>query len=59
MKKNYQILVSKGKRDTLYMQVDFPDDYFSSGNSYEILKYLKDISKNNIVDTITVSRVLD
>ena len=35
MKKNYQILVSKGKRDTLY------------------------ISKNNIVDTITVSRVLD
>lgn len=59
MKKNYQILVSKGKRDTLYVQVDFPDDYFCSSNSYEILKYLKDISKNNIVDTISVSRVLD
>ena len=59
MQDKYQKLISHGKRDSAFVRVEFPDDYFNASHSNEILRYVKEISQNDIIDTISVSTILD
>lgn len=59
MKKNYQMLKFMGKRDTMNVDVRFPDNYFSCSQSHLILKKLKELSQEPILDTISIRTILD
>lgn len=59
MQDKYQKLISHGKRNSAFVRVEFPDDYFNASHSNEILRYVKEISQNDIIDTISVSTILD
>jgi hypothetical protein len=59
MKKNYQKLISLGKRSNANVDVKFPDNYFCCSQSRPILKKLKEWSNAPILDTIFVQTILD
>jgi hypothetical protein len=59
MEKHYQTLKAKGRRNTLSVQVNFPDMYFTCSHSHAILDKIKELSKSPLLDTIYVRTILD